>query len=182
MTVDTRKTAARKLLQDRGADRLAHPGGTLLEHLERVAALLAEWGAAVPVQLAGLCHAAYSTGGFATALLDLEERPRLAHIIGSESEQLVYLYASCDREQVYPQLTRPAATFTDRFTGTRHVPPAPVLRAFVEITAANELDVVRHNPDLAAQHGAGLAALFTAAGHHLSEPARQAWTVPHRVL
>ena len=28
-----------------GTDRLEHPGGTLYEHLARVAALLAEWGA-----------------------------------------------------------------------------------------------------------------------------------------
>jgi hypothetical protein len=182
MTMDTRRTAAGKLLDERGADRIAHPGGTLLGHLERVAALLAEWGAAAPVQLAGLCHAAYSTDGFATALLGLDERPLLAQTIGSEAEQLVYLYASCDREQLYPQLARPSATFTDRFTGTRHVPPAPALRAFMEITAANELDVIHHNPDLAAQHGAGLAALFTDAGQHLSEQARHAWTLSHHVL
>lgn len=134
------------------------------------------------MQLAGLCHAAYSTDGFATALLGLDERPLLAQVIGSGAEQLVYLYASCDRGQLYPQLTGPAATFTDRFTGTRHVPAAPALRAFTEITAANELDVIRHNPELAAQHGAGLAALFTDAGRHLSEQARQAWAPPHLVL
>jgi hypothetical protein len=182
MTAGTRRTAAQKLLDDRGAGRIAHPGGTLLGHLERVAALLAGWGAAVPVQLAGLCHAAYSTDGFATALLGLDERPLLVQAIGSEAEQLVYLYASCDREQLYPQLAGPAVTFTDRFTGTHHVPPAPDLSAFVEITAANELDVIRHNPELAAQHGAGLAALFIDAGQHLSEPASQAWARSHLVL
>jgi hypothetical protein len=182
MTMDTRRTAAQKLIGDRGAGRIAHPGGTLLGHLERVAALLAGWGAAVPVQLAGLCHAAYSTGGFATALLGLDERPLLAQAIGSGAEQLVYLYASCDRDQLYPQLAGPAATFTDRFTGTRHVPTALDLCAFMEITAANELDVIRHNPELAARHGAGLAALFTEAGQHLSEQARQAWAPSHLVL
>ena len=159
----------------RRAERIAHPGGTLLEHLDRVAALLAEWDVGAPVQLAGLCHAAYGTDGFATPLLRLDERALLAETIGSEAEQLVYLYASCDREQVYPQLAGPVADFADRFTGTRHVPPAAALRAFVEITAANELDVVRLNRELADQHGAGLAALFANAGRHLSEPARQAW-------
>lgn len=175
MAIDTRRAAAEKLLRARGAEHIAHPGGTLLEHLDRVAALLAQWGALVPVQLAGLCHAAYGTDGFATALLRLDERTLLAKTIGSEAEQLVYLYASCDREQLYPQLAGPAVDFTDRFTGTRHVPPTPALRAFVEITAANELDVVRYNRKLADQHGAGLAALFAGAGRHLSEQAKLAW-------
>lgn len=175
MDIDTWRAAAEKLLRARGAEHIAHPGGTLLAHLDRVAALLAQWRAPVPVQLAGLCHAAYGTDGFATALLRLDERALLAQTIGSEAEQLVYLYASCDREQLYPQLAGPAADFADRFTGTRHVPPAPALRAFVEITAANELDVVRYNRQLADQHGADLAALFAGAGHHLSDQAKRAW-------
>jgi hypothetical protein len=33
-----------KFLIQRGAGRLSHPGGTLYEHLVRVAALLADWG------------------------------------------------------------------------------------------------------------------------------------------
>ena len=36
----------------RGAGELPHPGGTLYEHLVRVAALLAEWGADEDLQVA----------------------------------------------------------------------------------------------------------------------------------
>ncbi len=71
---------------------MAHPGGTLLEHLRRVAALLRSWGADPAVEVAGLCH-------------------------------------------------------------------------------ANELDVVRRNPAIAAEHGAGLFRLFERARHRLSDAA-----------
>jgi hypothetical protein len=175
MTINDRSSAAQALLDARGANSMEHPGGTLFAHLGRVRTMLAEWGADEDVQLAGLCHAAYGTDGFAVALLALDERPVLAEAIGGEAEALVYLYASCDRRQTYPQLVHPVVSFTDRFSGSRHAPPASYLRAFMEITAANELDVVRHNPELASQHGLGLAALFDSARRHLSEPARQAW-------
>lgn len=105
----------------------------------------------------------------------LEERTALAEVIGAEAEALVYLYGSCDRAAVYPQLADARVDFLDRFTGQQHVPTAPALRAFVEITAANELDVIRHNPELARQHGDSLAALFALAEQHLSSAARQAW-------
>lgn len=175
MTTDDRSTAAEALLQGRGAKNIDHPGGTLFAHLRRVRAVLVGWGADDKVQLAGLCHAAYGTDGFGVALLALDERPVLAQVIGPEAEALVYLYASCDRKQTYPELAQPIVTFTDRFSGSRHVPSASDLRAFMEITAANELDVVRHNPELASQHGLGLAALFDNTRQHLSESARHAW-------
>src|SRR4051812_28670710 len=37
-----------------GASEVPHPGGTLLAHLERVHALLGEWGSRPAVRLAGL--------------------------------------------------------------------------------------------------------------------------------
>jgi hypothetical protein len=175
MTMDSRADAAAVLLRTRGTDGIDHPGGTLLAHLVRVRTLLAEWSAADDVQLAGLCHAAYGTDGFRVALLALDERPVLAQVIGPSAEALVYLYASCDRKHTYAHLAKPVVTFTDRFTGTRHTPAPATLRAFMEITAANELDVLRHNPEFARRYGADLAELLADAGEHLSEPARRAW-------
>ncbi|MGK4580280.1 VOC family protein [Kitasatospora sp. HPMI-4] len=148
-------------LRERGADRIPHPGGTLLEHLLRVARLLAEWGADPVVQVAGLCHAAYGTDGFDRALLELTERRALAELIGDRAESLVYLYASCDRATVYPRLGRdPSPVFRDRFTGREHTPADPELRAVLELTAANEIDVLTHNEDLAARHGTALYRLL----------------------
>ncbi len=42
-------------------------------------------------------------------------------------------------------------------------------------TAANELDVIRHNAPLAARHGAALRQFFIAVQARLTEPAWQAW-------
>lgn len=167
---------------------MPHPGGTLLEHLIRVSSRLAEWGAPSRVQIAGLCHAFYGTDGFAPTLLDVTsptDRAVLIDLIGQETEALVYLYASCDRAATYPRLRlgtgptpgglSPASeppTFRDRFTETDHTPTPDDLSAFLAITAANELDVFAHNPDLAARYGPGLYRFLA------SEPVRTLLSAP----
>jgi hypothetical protein len=67
---DSATAAAIELLVSRGAHEITHPGGTLLAHLERVHALLDQWGARPALRLAGLCHAFYGTDGFPAALGD----------------------------------------------------------------------------------------------------------------
>ena len=166
-------------LLGRGAGRLSHPGGTLYEHLVRVAALLADWGADADLQAAGLCHACYGTAGYDHALLSLDERPALRALAGARAESLVYLYGSCDRAVVYPTLKEPGpVSFRDRFTGRTHMPPERDVRAFTELTAANELDIQRHDPGAAARYGAALQQLFAGARPRLTDAARQAWSRP----
>ena len=166
-TVLTPRYRATALMRDLGADRRPHPGGTLLAHLDRVRERLADWGARPALQLAGLCHAAYGTDGFPSALLSLDRRSELAAVIGPEAEELVYLYASCDRAATYPRLrSAEQPIFRDRFTATDHTPAPEDLRAFLEITAANELDVFAHNADLATRYGPALYRLLE------SEPVR----------
>ncbi|HKA50268.1 MAG TPA: hypothetical protein VKK19_11830 [Candidatus Dormibacteraeota bacterium] len=162
-----------ELLTGHGAARISHPGGTLLAHLQRVHALLAQWGARPAVQLAGLYHAFYGTDGFATALGSAARRDDLAAIIGEEAERLVYFYASCDRRFSYPYLAERAGPFKDRFTGTVLRPPMSLRRDFAELTAANELDIAAVSPDFRAQAGPGLLRLFTSWKNLLSSPAWQ---------
>ena len=179
MTCDVRPESQRidEFLLDRGAGQLPHPGGTLYEHLARVAALLAEWGADEDLQTAGLCHACYGTAGYSHTLLGLDERPVLRALAGASAESLVYLYGSCDRAAVYPALDKPGLVpFRDRFTGRTHTPPEPAIRAFTELTAANELDVVRHNPAMAAAQGAALRQFFAGTRQRLTDAAWQAWS------
>ncbi|NNH74954.1 hypothetical protein HLB23_34760 [Nocardia uniformis] len=168
---DVSRERAERFLRDRGADAIAHPGGTLLAHLIRVADVLADWGADADVQLAGLCHATYGTDGFDRSLLDPSARQQLSTLLGERAEALVYLYGSCDRSAVYPRLDTAPIVFRDRFTGLDHEPAAADLRAFMEITAANELDVMAHNAELAARHGAALYGLFAGTRSLLSERA-----------
>jgi hypothetical protein len=166
--------AAAEALASRGAAGIAHPGGTLLAHLERVHALLTEWGARPALRLAGLCHAYYGTDGFPAALGDPRRREELAAITGTEAERLVYFYASCDRRFSYPLLAKREGPFKDRFTGTVLRPPPRLRRDFAELTAANELDIAAVNPDLRAQHGQNLLRLFTSWQALLSDAAWQA--------
>src|SRR5688572_20830428 len=106
MRDDPKVAAAVRFLDDHGAATIDHPGGTLLAHLRRTHDRLFIWNAPDWLRLAGLCHAAYGTDGFATALIDHDEagRDELAGIIGFAAERVVYFYASCDRDYLYPQL------------------------------------------------------------------------------
>src|SRR5262249_57096491 len=126
--------AMSELLAARGAAGISHPGGTLLAHLQRVHALLAQWGERPAVQLAGLYHAFYGTDGFATALGSPGRRDELAAVIGEEAERLVYFYASCDRRFSYPRLAESPGPFQDRFTGTLPCPPLSLRRGLAELT------------------------------------------------
>ena len=177
MSVDLHATPAAAFLRERGADRMPHPGGTLYQHVVRVAGLLAEWGADAALRTAGLCHACYGTDGFASALLRPDERPVLVDLIGEPAEALVYLYGSCDRAAVYPRLGGAGPVpFLDRFTGRTAAPSEREIRAFTELTAANELDVLRHNAALAKRHGPALLWLLASARPRLSESAWLAWS------
>lgn len=171
-----RRSEVNDFLLSHGAARLSHPGGTLYEHLCRVADLLASWGASAAVETAGLCHACYGTDGYNKALLQAGERARLAALIGRDAESLVYLYGSCDRAVVYPHLGDDGpVVFRDRFTGRVSTPPEDDVRAFAALTAANELDVICHNPSLATQYGPGLLDLVRRSRHRLSDAAWRAW-------
>ncbi|MFE0509701.1 DUF6817 domain-containing protein [Streptomyces sp. NPDC058964] len=172
--MDDRATVrAREFLGQSGAGAVPHPGGTLLAHLDRVHDRLAGWGARPALRLAGLCHAAYGTDGFPSALLPLDRRPELRTVIGTEAEAIVYFYASCDRRATYPTLTDHNSRFHDRFTGGALLPAPRLLRDFTELTAANELDLVHRDPAFRERHGPALFGLFTRFRPLLSEPARR---------
>lgn len=147
-----RELRAQALLEAGGATTMPHPGGTLLAHLRRTSELLTSWGASQPLVLAGLCHAAYGTDGFDHALLDVADRRRLAAVITTAGEQVVYLYGSCDRPFTYPHLASGQGRFRDRFTGTVGVVGPHLLHQFAELTFANELDIVNIDP-IAAEPG-----------------------------
>ena len=150
---------ASALLRRLGADRIPHPGGTLLTHLERVRVQLALWCARPTLQLAGLCHAFYGTDGFPTALLPLDRRSELTAAIGPDAEAIVHFYASCDRKATYPHLLEPL--FRDRFTARTYAPDPVLCRDFAELTAANELDLARRDPAFRDRWAPELLALLT---------------------
>ncbi|WP_021593784.1 DUF6817 domain-containing protein [Actinomadura welshii] len=172
MTAET--AAATELLVAKGARAVKHPGGTLLEHLLRVHALLDGWGARPALGLAGLCHAFYGTDGFATSLGDTGRRGELREVIGAEAEGLVYLYGSCERAGTYPTLNRLDGAFADRFAGTaRSISPVQ-RRDFAELTVANELDVLGAVRDADRAEVTALLDLFSSWRALLTDYANQA--------
>ncbi len=162
-----------RFLRECSIHDFGHIHGDLLEHLVGTCALLRDWGNPLSLCQAGLCHAVYSTDGYALKLLDVtSERGKHADLIGREAEALVYFYASCDRAHVYPQLgVSPAVQFRDRFTGSIFTPPSPTLAAFLELTFANELDIIAKDPRLVAPAEPVLGAMFRRCEGLVSAPA-----------
>jgi hypothetical protein len=159
-------------LRELGSQRIGHLYGTFEKHLLAVYSILGEWKAAESVQFAGLFHSAYSTHGFADALLQLEDRPWLADLIGIEAEQDVYLFCAADRNATWSQIgrTRPAL-FHDRFTGTRYPISDEQLSNHCEILVANHVDFVRSAPSWPAQQVSRITALFDQISPFLSDAA-----------
>jgi hypothetical protein len=142
----------REWLSERGADAIPHAGGSLAEHLVRVHDRLAGLDLGEDVALAGLTHAAYGTDGFPASLLDVAERRELRALVGERAELLVYRYAGCDRGHTWRALPR-TGLIRSRFTGACEAPPPDELRAFVDLSIVNELDVAQHDPAAAARYG-----------------------------
>jgi hypothetical protein len=121
---------------------MEHLNGTLLEHLMATEELLRSWDSPEDLCLAGLCHAAYGTDGFAPCLVSWHDRDVLVRAIGAAAEEKVYLYASCDRDLLYPQLSGAGPVmFRDRFLSRTLEPTDDQLQDFVDLTLANELEI-----------------------------------------
>lgn len=148
-------------LQSLGAARFAHVNGTLEQHLYATMRLLRRWGNREPVCVAGLYHAVYGTGGIAGRLAGLDARTAIAEVIGKEAEALAYLYGACDRERFHPRIGTPAQSiFVDRFTPCEYPITEAALRAFCEMTAANELELAEASVSFRERHRTELRLLF----------------------
>lgn len=175
MVVDEKR--ALHLLEGRGAAGIEHPGGNLLAHLVRTSRTLERWGAGPDLVAAGLCHAAYGTDGFPQALLTLGERPKLVAIVGRRAELIIYMYCSADRADLHPQLAGdssgddPRIVHRDRFDGRVSEPTAALVRAFAELTFANELDLLATSAAFAAANGPAIRATLEPWRRHVSEAA-----------
>lgn len=148
-------------LKSRSAERIEHVKGTLLTHLEGTCALLLSWGSSVDLCLAGLCHTVYGTDGFPLQFLDISRRSELRRLIGPKAEEFVYFHASCDRSHLYPQIENGSLVrFRDRFSGSIFAPDDGLFKSFLELTLANELEIMRADPVLVEQTRTSFVALF----------------------
>ena len=157
-----------------GGAAIAHPGGTLEQHLHRTAATLRAWGAPSVLVDAGRLHAAYGTDGFARALVGDLDRRVIEKIVGLAAEQLIWQYGRCDRARSYPTWHTSTPQLFDRSTGAAADLTDEQRAMLVELTVANELDVLARDPELARLHGASLRQLFARWAAFVSAGARAA--------
>jgi hypothetical protein len=148
-----------------------HPSGNLNDHLQRVGDTLESWRAPDWVVDAGRLHAIYGTDGLPRAFAGVHTA-FVRSAVGAKAEQLIALYCRCDRALSYSTLATPSPTIVDRSTGERQALTGQQLRAFMELTVANELDVLKRDAAIAARYGESLAGLFSRWTPFLSEPAR----------
>ncbi len=170
------RAEATDLLRKLGAVETAHPGGNLFDHLIRVEKLLGDWGARPYVCSAGLLHALYVSAGSPDpyyTMIDLAERPEVARIIGSEAEELVYLYGASDLGYFYPRVAENTKQWRDRFTGEIRTLTEGNIREFMEITVANELDIAGHDTEVVQDPHPELLSLVSLAQPFLSAAARR---------
>jgi hypothetical protein len=159
-------------LKSHSAEQIAHVKGTLLAHLEGTCALLRNWGNPIELCLAGLCHTVYGTAGFPLQFLDISRRSELRRLIGSQAEELVYFYASCDRSHLYPQIESGSPVrFRDRFSGSIFAPDDGLFKSFLELTLANELEIMRADPVLVEQTRTSFVPLFARCQGFVSDSA-----------
>jgi hypothetical protein len=141
-------------LADRGADKIDHPGGKLLDHLVRTATLLSDWGAEEYLVLAGLCHAVYGTEGFPHEILPPTERETVRQLVGVPAEHAIYVYGSSRQAPAWTT-DDPATTYhVDRFTDERRTLTDDEQRDFWSIQAANDIDLLPRiaNMEISSQH------------------------------
>ena len=76
------------------------------------------------------------------SLLSIDRRDLVSEAIGAEAESIVYFYASCDRQYLYPKIgVEGTMSFKDRFTSNITVPMVKQIQLFADLTLANEADV-----------------------------------------
>ncbi len=137
-----RRRAALDFLARHGAETTPHLFSPLGVHLRGTEALLRAWGATDELALAGLVHAAYGTAGFDEALIGVDRRDELVAAVGEAAEAVVYRYAACDRDDLYPQLEGDGpVVHRDRFTGDERRLAEGEVRDFVDLTLANEVEL-----------------------------------------
>jgi len=159
VTEETETAAVLATLRERGAESIEHPGGTLYAHLIRVFERLAAHGASPELQYAGLAHAAYGTDGFDVVLFDRLEREPLRALVGPEAELMIYRYGGCDRSGTWSRLSE-SHQVRSRFDGSVEPLTSTELRAFVDLSIVNELDVVEQSSAFAEKYGDYFRGLF----------------------
>ena len=132
-----------------GAKEINHHGRALFEHLLGTQQLLLDWGNNQTVVLAGLLHSIYGTQEFEEKALSLDERPKVALLIGSEAEELVYLFGTSNRRDFYKQGDLgPFCVYCPELEGEQILVSKEQYSALIEIEVANIVEQALHQKNV----------------------------------
>ena len=93
------------------------------------------------------------------SLLDVADRATLRAVVGARAEEQVYRYGGCDRGRTWRALHE-TQMIRSRFTGHVEAPTRADLRAFVDLSIVNELDVVEQDAEIASKYGDYFRSIF----------------------
>ncbi|MBM9576076.1 hypothetical protein JWG45_02820 [Leptospira sp. 201903070] len=159
-------------LRKLNAEKFEHIHGDLLTHLIGTFRILADWGSPPVLYNAGLYHAVYGTFAYQNPLIGTEARKEIAEILGEESETLVFLYGSSDRDYFYSQFGK-NETVKHKNWATREIQilTRKETEDLCELTAANELELALANDSFLKKYGEELKNLFERMHPYLSNVA-----------
>lgn len=135
------------VLDELKVDQVEHRHGSAREHLVRVHNFLLEWGNPPAVCLAGLFHNIYGTEMFKPQVAELSRRAEFAQRIGSEAEELAFMFCVSRRIGFFDDHPDPARpVLWDEVNKRRIVTTGARLAALIEIEIANSMEL--YSPDL----------------------------------
>lgn len=135
------------VLDELKVDQIEHRHGSARAHLVRVHDFLLEWGNPPAVCLAGLFHNMYGTEMFKPQAAELSRRAEFAQRIGSEAEELAFMFCVSRRIGFFDDHPDPARpVLWDEVNKRRIVTTAARLAALIEIEIANSMEL--YSPDL----------------------------------
>lgn len=140
-------TSALQLLDDLKMDELPHLHGSARDHLVSVRHLLHSWANPSHVCMAGLFHNIYGTEVFKPKAVSLDQRARIARVIGAEAEELAFLFCVSKRIGFFDKHADPQQPILwDEVNRTMIVTTPERLVALIEIEVANGVE--QYTPEL----------------------------------
>lgn len=130
------------LLNQLKVEQFAHRNGSARDHLIRVHDFLAEWGNPQAVCLAGLFHNIYGTEMFKPQAAELSRRQEFAQLMGSEAEELAFLFCVSRRIGFFEEHHDPARpVLWDEVNKRKIVTTGARIDALIEIEIANGMEL-----------------------------------------
>jgi aspartyl/asparaginyl beta-hydroxylase/uncharacterized protein DUF6817 len=109
------------LLRRATAEALPHARGrSLYDHLLGTRSILRAWSQPDQLCNAGALHSVYGTDRYRRGLISPLRRKEIQELVGQQTERLVYLFCSIDRQHLYRQLASMKSIPAEGLTIERH--------------------------------------------------------------